>query len=98
MSKKIKSDIKPKTEKFSFLEFSDESPQNIAGAPQITMFGNSLVQIEGCNGIIDYTETTIKISIKRGFITFFGKNFNVVSFYNTILSFSGEVSTLEYTV
>lgn len=98
MGKKIITGIKRKGEKIKFLAFGDEPQISVANTPQITLSGNKQVQIEGCSGIIDYTETIMKISIKKGFITFIGKGFRVVSFFDNQILFTGEVASIEYSV
>ena len=98
MSKKINTGIKHKTEKIKFLSFGEEPHLSIGDISQITLTGNKQAQIEGCGGIIDYTETFIKISIKKGFITFFGKDFKVLSFFDNQIIFKGEIMSIEYSV
>lgn len=100
MAKKIRLGLnKRKTDKINLLKFSDEVPAVISkNLPLITLFGDSQVQIDGCFGIIEYEDCIIKLSVKKGFITFMGKDLKITSFTDYQIVFTGTVTALEFSV
>lgn len=100
MSKKIKIGLKKKSsQKMNILNFSDEITATINNKlPLITLFGNTQTVIEGCFSIIEYEDNIIKISVKNGFITFLGNEFKISTFSDDQFSFSGNITSVEFSV
>ncbi len=100
MSKKIKIGLNKKnSQKMKMLNYSDDISATITNRlPLITLFGNTQTVIDGCFSIIEYEENIIKISVKNGFITFLGNEFKISTFSDEQLSFSGVITSVEFSV
>lgn len=95
--KKIKTNLKKSKNKFKFINFSSDLPEFSAmGLPSLNFFGNKQVQIEGAVGIMEYDENFIKISVKKGYITFLGSDFKITNFTESQITVLGKINSTEF--
>ncbi|MBQ8767020.1 MAG: YabP/YqfC family sporulation protein [Clostridia bacterium] len=63
--------------------FSDE--------PKIEMSGNREIIIDGCKGVIEYDENTIKLSLGKNALSISGDNLVINSFDSSVAIISGVI-------
>ena len=74
-----------------------ELPQEfLEGAAHIEMAGNREIIIEGCQGIIDYNEETIKLSAGKYAILLTGQNLEIKSLLDENIIIDGTIFSLEF--
>ena len=56
---------------------TNSSLSTMIGPMHLEMNGNSEAIVEGCKSIVEYDENIIKISTKKMFIAFFGRNLTI---------------------
>ncbi len=54
------------------------------------------VLIEGCRGILDYSDTRIQVSVGRQSITVIGTDLTVRNMFTRIIVIVGHISCIEY--
>lgn len=69
----------------------------VLGASVVTMLGRNEVSIENYRGIIEYTDTLIRVQTKSGQIRLTGKRLQVEYYTNDEMKITGAVHTLEFT-
>ena len=69
----------------------------VLGASVVTMLGRNEVSIENYRGIIEYTDTLIRVQTKSGQIRLTGKKLQVEYYTNDEMKITGAVHTLEFT-
>ncbi len=74
-----------------------ELPQEfLEGATHIEIAGNREIIIEGCKGIIDYTEESIKLSAGKYAILIIGKNLEIKNLFDESIIINGFIIKIEY--
>lgn len=68
----------------------------ILGVPIITMTGQLEVCVENYNGILEYTDTMIRIRSKIGQIKVVGENMQIEYYTNDEMKITGHIKTIEY--
>ena len=68
----------------------------VLGASVVTMLGRNEVSIENYRGIIEYTDTLIRVQTKSGQIRLTGKKLQVEYYTNDEMKITGAVHTLEF--
>lgn len=68
----------------------------ILGVPIITMTGQLEVCVENYKGILEYTDTMIRIRSKIGQIKVVGKNMQIEYYTNDEMKIIGHIKTIEY--
>ena len=68
----------------------------VLGASVVTMLGRNEVSIENYRGIIEYTDTLIRVQTKSGQIRLTGKRLQVEYYTNDEMKITGAVHTLEF--
>lgn len=66
----------------------------VLGASVVTMLGRNEVSIENYRGIIEYTDTLIRVQTKSGQIRLTGKRLQVEYYTNYEMKITGAVHTL----
>lgn len=93
---KIKSE-KPK-EKFHIFSCTEQIMDKAAQSAHFELFGNREIILEGCMGVFEYSDTYIKLKLKRGAVMLCGSCFDIVSFEGTVIDIKGIISSLEFGV
>ena len=60
------------------------------------MLGNRKVVIDGCLGVLDYSDCSVKLSLAKGTILFCGNNLCFKALNNGQAVIAGEISTVEF--
>lgn len=68
----------------------------VMGAAVVTVLGNSEVCIENYRGIIEYTESLIRVQTKDGKIWISGKRLEIEYYTNDEMKIKGKIDTLEF--
>lgn len=68
----------------------------VLGASVLTMLGNGEVYIENYRGIIEYTETLIRVQTKETQIRLSGKRLQIDYYTNDEMKITGNVSSIEF--
>lgn len=68
--------------------------ENIKG--NIELFGNRRVIVEGCKGVIDYSEDFLKLDLGNIALKIVGKNLVIDSFIYEELDLKGEIALVEF--
>ena len=97
MSKKLKIEKSKKKEKWKLFGSGEEvNKKDLITSPNIEIFGNKEIVIDGCDGVVEYSDTYIKIKLKKGFLILYGNNLNIVCFENSLITLNGKFETLEF--
>ncbi len=87
-------------QKFSRMEAVSEkmklSSNILAGAPIITVIGQTELSIENYKGIIEYTGDLLRIQTKTGRIHIEGKNLVIRCYSEDAMKVSGFISLIQY--
>ena len=67
---------------------------NVKG--NIELFGNRRVIVEGCKGVIDYSEDFLKLDLGNIALKIVGKNLVIDSFIYEELDLKGEIVLVEF--
>jgi len=74
-----------------------EMPEDVVlGVPLLTIWGNTEISIENYGGIIEYTDTLIRIRTKTGKIIINGKSLHVDYYTNDEMKIHGKIISIEY--
>jgi len=74
-----------------------EMPEDVVlGVPLLTIWGNTEISIENYGGIIEYTDTLIRIRTKTGKIVINGKSLHVDYYTNDEMKIHGKIISIEY--
>lgn len=68
----------------------------VMGQPVVTVLGRMEMNIENYRGIIEYTDTLIRIQTKAGQIRVTGKNLRVDYYTNDDMKLTGRIEAIEY--
>ena len=68
----------------------------VLGASVLTMLGNGELYIENYRGIIEYTETLIRVQTKETQIRLSGKRLQIDYYTNDEMKITGNVSSIEF--
>ena len=66
------------------------------GVPIVTLTGRFEVNVENYRGIIEYTDTLIRIKSKNGQIKITGKQLQIAYYTNDEMKITGHVDKVEY--
>lgn len=76
---------------------ASELPKDVVlGLPILTMLGRTELSVENYRGILEYTDTLVRIQTKIGQIRVLGKNIQVVYYTNDEMKIHGSIDTIEY--
>ncbi len=68
----------------------------LADEPKIEMLGNREIIIDGCRGVVEYTENLIKLSLGENVLSILGDNLLIKSFDSSIGVISGQISEISF--
>lgn len=54
------------------------------------------VLVEGCRGILEYSDTSIKVSVGRQAVTVIGSDLTVRNMFSRMIVIVGHISSVEY--
>lgn len=68
----------------------------LKGGAQITLYGNAEALVDGCKGVLEYGENTIKLNIGRGALQFDGQGLELRSLTNDQAVVIGTVFSVRF--
>ena len=71
--------------------------ERITGA-HIEMISNREICIEGCVGVLEYTDAYMKINLCKGALIIIGSNLDITLFEGKTLAVCGTISSVEFCV
>lgn len=99
MSKKFKFKSEKAKEKWRIFGCSDAAiDAEMVKGPHLELFSNREIIVEGCTGVLEYSDTYLKLKLPKGSLTVCGGCFDIVSFEGTTISVKGKISSLEFCV
>ena len=98
MSKKYKIEQNHKKVKWNLTATDKPQNPNFLSSSRIELIGNNILTLEGCHGVIEYTDTYIKLKLSKGSIILCGNRFDITLFENKLISIKGNFSSVEFCV
>lgn len=98
MSKKFKFKSEKPREKWRIFGCGDEIAADAVKNPHLELFGNREITVEGCVGVLEYSDTYLKLRLPRGALILCGGSFEIVTFEGTAITVRGSISSLEFCV
>ncbi len=68
-----------------------------ADEPKIEMLGNREIIIDGCKGVVEYSENLIKLSLGESVLSLSGDSLVIKSFDNSVVVISGQICEISFT-
>ncbi len=68
----------------------------LSGGAHIELNSNREAVIDGCRGIIDYSETSVRINVGNGSVTFSGRELMIKTLTDKEAVIAGCISTVEF--
>lgn len=65
---------------------------------RIELFSNKELNVEGCRGVMEYTEEFIKLKLKKGSMTVMGKQLSITFFEADSITVKGTLASIEFCV
>lgn len=97
MSKKIRLGKKVTKSKLDLFGKAVDFPSDVLGkSAHITLFGNKEAVIDGCYGIVEYSDCLIKINVGNQLVCITGINFDISDYSATAMTVRGTIKSLEY--
>lgn len=76
---------------------STELPKDVVmGMPVLTMIGQSELSLENYRGILEYTDTLVRIQTRAGQIKINGRGIHVTYYANDEMKITGHIESIEY--
>ena len=89
--------IKNKQNIFSLAEKFDLPEEIILGMPLLVVGGNRRLYVENHLGLLEYTDTSVRIRIKQGQIILTGTDFFIESILEKEMRVAGVIKAIEFT-
>lgn len=85
--------------KLNLFENPDDFYDNeiIKGA-QIQLFSNRRIIVDGCHGVFEYADDFIRLSLGKGSLLLFGKDFDILAFEGRLITVKGNITSIEFCV
>ena len=82
--------------RYRMVEASNMPKDVVLGVPIVTIIGEFEVNIENYRGIIEYTDTLIRVKVKQGQIKITGKDLQIDYYTNDDMRITGKTEKIEY--
>ena len=92
----MKNRVQEQSLKNKIAEASGLPKDVVMGQPVVTVLGRMELNIENYRGIIEYTDTLIRVQTKAGQIRITGKNLSVDYYTNDDMKLTGRIEAIEY--
>ncbi len=99
MAKKLKIEKRRKKRSWHIFGYGEElfDKDMITGA-HTEIFGNGKINVEGCLGVFEYTDTYLKLKLQKGALILCGADFDILLFEEKLITVSGKISSVEFCV
>ena len=91
-------DKSKKPVKFNLIGDNEVFNTAVFKTPQIEIIGNEVIEINGCEGIYEYTADYIKLRIKNGALVVCGNDFKILTFENKLITIKGKIVSIEFCI
>ena len=98
MAKKLKIEKSKKREKWNLAPKSDFIYNALLCETHIEILGNSKLEIDGCEGVYEYSSDYLKLRLKKGALLICGSNFDILTFENKTMTIRGNIKSIEFCV
>ena len=98
MGKKYKIEKNSKKTKWNLRVTDKSQSPSFLSTSRIEILGNNILTLEGCHGVIEYTDTYIKLRLSKGYLILCGNEFYITLFENKLISINGSFSSVEFCV
>lgn len=99
MAKKLKIEKSKKKSGWHLLSCSDDIlDKDLISATHTEIFGNNKINIEGCLGVFEYTDTYLKLKLNKGTVILCGSGFDITYFEEKQITVKGKISSVEFCV
>ena len=92
----MKNRVQEQSLKNKIAEASGLPKDVVMGQPVVTVLGRMELNIENYRGIIEYTDTLIRVQTKAGQIRITGKNLSVDYYTNDDMKLTRRIEAIEY--
>ena len=98
MSKKLKIEKSNKKTKWNLSAIDKPQSPHLLSCSRIELIGNNFLTLEGCHGVLEYTDTYMKLRLSKGYLILCGNKFDITLFENKLISIKGDFSSVEFCV
>ncbi len=98
MAKKLKIEKGKKRPRWNLVPNADFIDSTMLKSPHIEIFGSGKIEIDGCEGIYEYTDDYLKLRLKNGALLICGNNFDILTFENKAITVKGSIKSIEFCV
>ncbi len=98
MAKKLKIEKVKKRQRWNLRLTEEIFDSDIISGTHIEMFGNEKIIIDGCGGVYEYNSDYLKLKLKKGVLVLIGKNFDILTYENGVITVKGEISSVEFSL
>ncbi len=93
----MKKDIKFITKKKQKIKFYEEEFA-YGGDFRAEMLSNKEISVEGCTGVLEFSDCYIKLKIKSGTLDIYGVSLKINGYEEKTLTVTGEIKSVEFCV
>ncbi len=98
MAKKLKIEKGKKQPRWNLMPKTDFIDSTMLKSPHIEIFGSGKIEIDGCEGIYEYTDDYLKLRLKNGALLICGSEFDILTFENKAITVKGHIKSIEFCV
>jgi len=99
LAKKLRIEQSKKKNSWNLLRYEDNIiDKDMLTSPHIQIFGNGKINIEGCYGVFEYTDSYLKLKLQKGTLILCGSDFDIVFYEEKLMTVKGKLSSVEFCV
>ena len=68
------------------------------GESRIEMYSNKEIVVDGCMGVLEFSDTYIKLKLKKGNAIIYGSGLNINGFEEKTITVSGSLQSVEFCI
>ncbi len=93
----MKRDIKFVSKRENKIKLLDKA-EILDGESRIEMYSNKEIVVDGCMGVLEFSDTYIKIKLKKGNAVIYGNGLNINGFEEKTITVSGSLQSVEFCI
>ena len=93
----LKRDIKFVSKKENKIKLLDKEDL-LDGESRIEMYSNKQIVVDGCMGVLEFSDDFIKLKLKKGNAIIYGNGLNINGFEEKIITVSGSLQSIEFCI
>ena len=99
MAKRLKIEKGKKKSSWNLFGYEEDIiDKDMISGSHIQIFGNSKINLEGCMGVLEYTDTYLKLKLQKGSLIFCGSGFDIIFYEERLITVKGKISSIEFCV